>query len=81
MSRSHGRATAHNFTDFAQNFQICMHKLEQIFLACSHTYEHVNFCVFLKDFLEQHILSEVSTAQENQHFEFLDRGASKWLLS
>ena len=28
MSRSHSRATAQNFPDFAQNNEICMHRLK-----------------------------------------------------
>ena len=30
-SRSHGRATAQNFSDFALNLKICMRKLKKIY--------------------------------------------------
>ena len=56
MSRSHGRATAQNFAEFAQNLEICTPKLKNscIFtiFTCFCTF-YVTFWVFFMHFLAQ----------------------------
>ena len=56
MSRSHGRATAQNFAEFAQNLEICTPKLKNscIFtiFTCFCTF-YVTFLVFVMHFLAQ----------------------------
>ena len=46
MSRSHGRATAHNFAEFAQNLEMCTPKLEN---SCIF-YIFTCFCTFYATF-------------------------------
>ena len=59
MSRSHGRATAQNFAEFAQNLEMCTPKLENscIFtiFTCFCTF-YVTFRVFFVHFLAQFFL-------------------------
>ena len=43
MSPSHRRATAQKFSDFAQNFEICMRKLE--------IHDFIHFLTFLSIFI------------------------------
>ena len=59
MSRSHGRATAQDFPDFAQNLEICMQKLKNYsfkpllpFFFMIHTYYAI-FGLILALFLAQ----------------------------
>ena len=78
MSRSHGRATAHIFADFAQHLVICMRKvpiyafltLLQFIVFMFYTF-YVIFGVIFPPFLAQNFSNEVLTAQENQHLECL----------
>ena len=59
MSRSHGRATAQNFPDFAQNLEIFMRKLRMYAFTPQYTFFHqdshilCDFCVILALFLAQ----------------------------
>ena len=59
MSRSHGRATAQNFTEFAQSLEMCTPKLEShAFLPFLHVFApfYVTFLVFFVYFLAQFFL-------------------------
>ena len=77
MSRSHGRATAQNFLEFAQNLEHCMRKLKIYafnllfsFFFMIHIY-YVSLGVVFALFLEQNFKTKVLTAHKNLLLECL----------
>ena len=75
MTRSHGRATVHNFPDFAQNLEICRGELNKyalltifrFFWEVIHIWCEL-WCNFINIFLQK---IQVLTEQENQHLKCL----------
>ena len=65
MSRSHGRASAQNFPDFAQNLEIFMRKLRTYAFTPHFTFllhdSHIlcDFCVIFALFLAQKFQNKV----------------------
>ena len=73
--RSHGRGTAQNFPDFAQNLKICVHKFKKIIILNSFTVYffmfHTYFMIFSENFLlflAQNFKTKVFTAPKKSTF-------------
>ena len=75
MSVSHSCATVHNFSDFAQNLEICMRNYKKMHLNhfnrffCMLYTSYVNFWEIYLNFCAQNSKLYFFTVQENQHLE------------